>query len=198
MFAVLSLLLGIVASATPSSLWQEEIIRNFDDIDHYAALVEWRAFFGKEYIDAAEEEHRFLLFVENWRIINEHNLGGRWNYTMGLNQFGDLTQEEFLYQVHGHAHSCLRHRDDAVYHIDPSAVESRPTRRSSAPSAIDWTDINGVSYVTPIKDQSYASSTLCSFRSLRKLRLEIQRTAVRAGRFRLWALWSRSWRSAIM
>ena len=83
MLAVLALLLG-AASSNPLS-WQEEIIRNFDDIDHLSAFRNWQKHFDKEYGDLDEEAHRFMVFMDNWRTINEHNMAGQWNYTMGMN-----------------------------------------------------------------------------------------------------------------
>ena len=101
MLAVLALLLGIaIATYDEFTAWRDDINRNFDDLDLYGNFKNWQESFGKVYENKDEEEHRFLLFVDNWRIINEHNMGIH-NYTMGNNQFSDMTQQEFWYYVHG-------------------------------------------------------------------------------------------------
>eukprot|EP00490_Sorites_sp_Unknown_P029345 CAMPEP_0114696388 /NCGR_PEP_ID=MMETSP0191-20121206/72499_1 /TAXON_ID=126664 /ORGANISM="Sorites sp." /LENGTH=159 /DNA_ID=CAMNT_0001993963 /DNA_START=270 /DNA_END=746 /DNA_ORIENTATION=- len=139
---------------------------------------------------------------------------------MGLNQFGDMTFDEFRMYVHGHSGSCMTQRDD-VYHIstatssqksnkpvisvDPvDPVESSSSssddlnelvneiekeldnlmpqvsikdneidmnmpgvgefsfkfgrRLQDVPSSIDWTNINGSTYVTPVKNQGQCGS----------------------------------------
>lgn len=159
MLAVLALLLGITLA---SEEWKSEVNRNFDDLDHYDNFLSWKEAFGKEYDNEQEEQHRFLLFVDNWRMINEHNMESH-NYTMGNNQFSDLTQTEFWYEVHGHAESCIRKRDDAIYKQLPG--EPQDTISAAAPSSIDWTNVNGSSYVTPVKNQGLfiiiSNSSLC-------------------------------------
>lgn len=153
----LALLLSVVHSSNPLA-WMNDVNRNFDDLDHYANFENWAARFDKVYYNADEENHRFLLFVDNWRMINEHNMETH-NYTMGNNQFSDMTQEEFLYYVHGHAESCLKQRDDAKYPTDkPQQNDQQELISVAAPNSIDWTNINGTTYVTPVKDQSFVNA----------------------------------------
>ncbi|OVA15891.1 Peptidase C1A [Macleaya cordata] len=54
----------------------------------------WLAKHGKVYNDLEEKERRFEIFKENLKFINEHNAGNN-SYKVGLNQFSDLTKEEF-------------------------------------------------------------------------------------------------------
>ena len=150
MKAVLALLLGVAYS---SSLWQQEIIRNFEDIDHKQAFDDWRQTFGKTYGDLNEEGHRFLVFLENWKMINDFNIAGNKNYTMMLNQFGDLTFEEFRYYVHGHGESCMKSKP-----IDDDQPSFGMTYFGDVPDSIDWTNMNGSSYVTPVKNQGQCGS----------------------------------------
>eukprot|EP01084_Bolivina_argentea_P151491 264415_1 len=159
--ALATLLLGVGYCSNPLA-WMDEINRNFHNLDHHAAFKNWAAYFDKHYENAKEEEHRYLLFVENWSIINNHNIAGKANYTMGMNQFGDMTQTEFLYYVHGHAESCLKRRHDAVYPRQKTKenplVKLEREKIVNAPTAIDWTNINGTTYVTPVKDQKNCGS----------------------------------------
>ena len=62
---------------------------------------EWKQFsnfqerFSKRYETFQELELRFEIFRENMRTIILHNLESTQNYTMGINQFTDLTSGEF-------------------------------------------------------------------------------------------------------
>eukprot|EP01084_Bolivina_argentea_P312329 540724_1 len=162
MFVVLSLLLGITLGSNPLA-WIDDVTYNWDDIDHLSSFNNWKEHFNVEYDNYEEEGHRFKIFLENWKLINDHNTAKKYNYTMGLNQFGAMTYDEFLYYVHGHAESCLKKRDDAVYQVGSSSDEEESSSDETiitldAPTSIDWTSINGTSYVTPIKDQGNCGS----------------------------------------
>merc|ERR1711976_874121 len=72
--------LGLAASATVNQDWQS-----------------FKARFGKSY-SAAEEPRRFAIFKENLAFIARHNADhklGNESYTVGVNQFADLTNAEF-------------------------------------------------------------------------------------------------------
>lgn len=51
--------------------------------------------FGKRYTREGEEQYRKNIFLRNVIAINEHNANPKNTYTMGVNQFTDLTQAEF-------------------------------------------------------------------------------------------------------
>ncbi|KAI3813373.1 hypothetical protein L1987_18096 [Smallanthus sonchifolius] len=55
----------------------------------------WQARHGKTYNALGEKESRFQIFSDNLRFIDEHNFSGNRTYTVGLNQFADLTNEEY-------------------------------------------------------------------------------------------------------
>jgi hypothetical protein len=52
----------------------------------------WKALYGRSYTSAQEELYRLKVFIENQIWIKE-NQGEE--YTLEINQFGDLTKEEF-------------------------------------------------------------------------------------------------------
>merc|ERR1712226_1182227 len=57
----------------------------------------FKAKFGKNYANAAEESRRFAIFKENAAFIARHNADhkiGKESYTVGHNQFSDLTNAE--------------------------------------------------------------------------------------------------------
>ncbi|XP_066334791.1 uncharacterized protein [Miscanthus floridulus] len=61
-------------------------------------FVGWKAKYGKSYRDVGEEECRYALFKGNRRVVVWLNAtaaaAARRNVCYGLNQFGDLTNEE--------------------------------------------------------------------------------------------------------
>merc|ERR1711962_1337716 len=54
---------------------------------------------GKQYTDAFEEAYRKGIFAANLAKIDQHNkehANGEHSWTMGVNQFADLTHDEFM------------------------------------------------------------------------------------------------------
>lgn len=102
----------------------------------------WKAKFQKTYESTEEHNMRGAIYRANVAKINKHNAGNH-TWTMGVNQFADLTPREF------------------------KALISRPLDRKmsynyaqldanfEAPASIDWTQ-NGA--VTPVKDQGQCGS----------------------------------------
>lgn len=157
MKAVLALLLG-VAYGGQETAWLRDVNRNWDSLDHQLSFKNWQARFGKNYANDEEEAYRFLQFLDNWEMINDHNSKGEHNYTLGLNQFGDLSVEEFQYYVHGDLNGCLRRKKPAPkYKKDRSPKYQKPKNQAN-PAAVDWTNVDGKSYVTPVKNQEQCGS----------------------------------------
>ena len=46
-----------------------------------------------------EEEMRFGIWKENWAHINKHNSANSHDYTLGMNHFGDMSDEEFTQKM---------------------------------------------------------------------------------------------------
>ncbi len=61
-----------------------------------SAFQTWAQTFGKEYLDdAAEVEKRLAIFRDNAAMIAAHNANKDSTFKMAINQFADLTHEEF-------------------------------------------------------------------------------------------------------
>ncbi|XP_044262270.1 procathepsin L-like [Tribolium madens] len=64
--------------------------------------AEFKLHHKKQYSSPTEELKRMAIFQDNLAKIEEHNakyVNGKVNYTKAINQFGDLTKEEFLEYV---------------------------------------------------------------------------------------------------
>jgi len=109
--------------------------------------TEWEAFkvkHGKTYLSVTHHDERKSVFADNLARIESHNAehaAGKKSFWLGVNQFADLTNKEFVEQYTGYMH--LEGMDVA----DLSEVKPAAT--------IDWRDQNAV---TPVKDQGQCGS----------------------------------------
>lgn len=61
---------------------------------HLKSFMEHKKRYNKIHATKEDLEYRFSVYVENMQYIEEHNAKGK-SYTLGENQFSDLTFEEF-------------------------------------------------------------------------------------------------------
>uniref|UniRef100_A0A8R7PIW1 Fruit bromelain n=1 Tax=Triticum urartu TaxID=4572 RepID=A0A8R7PIW1_TRIUA len=105
----------------------------------------WMAKYGRVYTDAAEKLRRQEVFAANARHIDAVNRAGNRMYTLGLNQFSDLTNEEFVEKHLGYRHQ-RGEESTPVAAVNMSMAQFEPT-----PDSVDWRGAQGA--VTQIKDQ---------------------------------------------
>jgi len=109
---------------------------------------EWEQFkieYGKTLLTGQEHDMRKNIFAANLKFIERHNAEhalGLHTFTVGINQFADLTNEEFVKQFTGFV---------AADDIPETSVELTEGR----PSSIDWR-LKGA--VTPVKNQGQCGS----------------------------------------
>jgi C1A family cysteine protease len=113
-------------------------------------VFEWKEFtnfqerFSKKYLSLEEMEARFSVFRENFRNIKQHNNDLTQNFTMGVNQFTDLTPAEFkATYVSG------------LNVLKATSCKSFSSSASGAPDSYDWRQHNAV---TGVKDQGQCGS----------------------------------------
>ncbi|KAK1133258.1 cathepsin L1-like [Acipenser oxyrinchus oxyrinchus] len=106
---------------------------------------EWKGLHGKQYSEETES-YRRMVWEDNWRFIEKHNqehAAGKHSYKLGMNHFGDLTNQEFN-KMNG-------------FRPDP-ALRKLPVFNSTGstvrPTSIDWR-VKG--YVTRVKNQGVSN-----------------------------------------
>lgn len=134
-FSVLCLVAMFGATVTASLLSQEEYARHWDN---------FKAVHAKEYPTEEEHDLRRGIFETNLDFITAHNAAGH-NWTMGVNEFADLTWDEFREQSLGLVSGLLRERTNGV---DLSDVLTLPAEK-------DWRKEGAV---TPVKNQQQCGS----------------------------------------
>ena len=114
----------------------------------------WARQFGKTYDTPGDLLKAQLAFKANDAKIHAHNThsGGHSSFSLGHNQFSDLTDEEFERMVHlPHLAKRQRHFTDDHDHNDDATA----TATTDAPSSVNWVR-KGM--VTEIKDQGHCGA----------------------------------------
>ncbi|XP_047331330.1 senescence-specific cysteine protease SAG39-like [Impatiens glandulifera] len=100
---------------------------------------QWMVQHNRVYKDDAEKYTRFNIFKENVEQIELFNKAENAPYKLGVNQFTDLTNEEFKLRNRFKSHVCSSSTDSFRY-----------GNISAVPATIDWRKKGAV---TPVKDQ---------------------------------------------
>merc|ERR1712080_581551 len=112
-----------------------------------AQWTNFKADYAKVYSSPAEEEARKAVFVKNVAQMEEHNKKGL-SWKEGINQFSDLTKEEFVSMYASGRLNIKKHRQ-------PVSYEGRETEIAALPDEVDWRK-EGV--VTQVRDQGACGS----------------------------------------
>ncbi|GFZ21709.1 granulin repeat cysteine protease family protein [Actinidia rufa] len=102
-----------------------------------AVYESWLVKYGKSYNSISENEMRFEIFKENLRFIDEHNADSNRSFTVGMNQFADLTDEEYWSTYLGFKSSSKPKMSD----------QYEPRVGEVLPDYIDWREKGAVTDV---------------------------------------------------
>ncbi|KAF5754567.1 putative fruit bromelain [Helianthus annuus] len=130
-----------------ASLLSHVASRLLSENSSYESHEEWMARYGRTYKDAAEKERRSKIFHDNVQYIQSfNNAAMNKGYKLAVNEFADLTNEEF---------TTARNRFKA-HECSPSTSAFRYENVTAVPSSMDWRKKGAV---TPIKDQGQCGNT---------------------------------------
>jgi len=113
---------------------------------------EWQAYksYHTKKYSSSEESLRRLIWEENLKRVALHNLEaamGKHTYTLAMNEFADLSGEEFAKIILGSCVIPKRNSTGAATFLKSPFIQ--------VPTSVDWRDKN---LVTPIKDQKQCGS----------------------------------------
>jgi cathepsin L len=133
--AILLLLAFVAIEATPANH------------EHLALWQDFKQTHGKTYGTVEEETARFNIFVDNHLYVQEHNKGfqaGLHTFELGINQFADMTNEEFRTLMNGYRRKSPK--------VTSQVFQSQS---NDLPASVDW---RTKGYVTAVKDQGQCGS----------------------------------------
>jgi len=105
--------------------------------------------FSRVYENAEEQAKRFAIFADNYIFMQQENAKGH-KYTLGTNEFSDLTSEEFRAQYLNYKRPAHEELWGGLAHLGTHEYSGAPLADS-----VDWTTKGAV---TPVKNQAKCGS----------------------------------------
>ncbi|CAM0914016.1 unnamed protein product [Alopecurus aequalis] len=102
----------------------------------------WMAQYGRVYKDAAEKAQRLEVFKANVRFIESFNVGNH-KFYLGVNQFSDITNDEFKATKTNKGYRLSIERTPTKFRYENVSIDELP-------ATVDWRTKGAV---TPVKDQ---------------------------------------------
>ena len=144
---MLTLLLGACLLAGSSFKMLRNNDKQSSHKSSYAAAFEtWKSTYNKVYTSPEENSFRLKAFITNYLKIEKTRADKSLTYTVGLNLFSDLTEEEFLASFTGYK------KDQS--NVNTPFVAKDASRLQQSPN-VNWTAAGAV---TPVKNQGSCGS----------------------------------------
>jgi C1A family cysteine protease len=113
--------------------------------DEWVAFNDFKEKFAKKYENFEEMKNRFAVFRDNLRFIREHNSLTNQTFTLGVNQFTDMTNEEFKSYVNKYQQPT----------VGSFGCQPFSSNAANAPASVDWVAKGAVN---PVRDQGQCGS----------------------------------------
>jgi cathepsin L len=116
--------------------------------EYDSAWAAWKLKYNKKYDNLVEESYRKQVWIQHAKEVALHNLEydmGLHTYTQGMNEFVDMTGDEFRAQRLGYRMALSGELN----------FEETETLEPGTPATQDWTSAG---YVTAVKDQGQCGS----------------------------------------
>ncbi|XP_019186359.1 PREDICTED: ervatamin-B-like [Ipomoea nil] len=158
-FAAIILVLEIWACCEATARWRLD-----DDDEMVKRYEQWIVEYGRVYANETEKVKRFDIFKENVNFIDSFNQAGNETFTVGINEFADLTNDEFK-------SSRMGYKNPPYYENTPFMYENV----TEIPADMDWVKKGAV---TPVKNQKqcgccWAFSAVAAIEGIKQIRAGI-------------------------
>jgi len=157
LFRFASLLL--LATAASASVRGSVVLEHLEEAQ-VAEFQSWALLHGKEYEGPREAVDRYLVWKQNDERIQEHNSQiPAPKYTLGHNEYSDMTQDEFHQQFSlGKYSNGAPTNNLPKFDLDEEAADMRRLLQEDSlqlPDFVNWIAVGGV---TPVKNQGACGS----------------------------------------
>jgi KDEL-tailed cysteine endopeptidase len=120
-------------------------VYEFDEATIQEEFLAYTKKFKKFYYTSEEKQARFGLFSNAYKLINQHNMDLTRTFDMEINQFADMTEEEY------HSYFALNRRRA----IESSFRTVKRVNKTLNAGEIDWDELG---HVAPVKNQGGCGS----------------------------------------
>ncbi|KAM7263986.1 hypothetical protein ACFE04_001669 [Oxalis oulophora] len=122
-------------------LFSQASARSVPDLTISQRYEQWLSTHGRVHRNSTEKDKRFQIFKENLERIESHNADPSKKYKLGVNEFTDLTNEEFKTMKNGYKMKPFGSDQTLFKYESVSEVQS----------TMDWRNEGAV---TPVKNQA--------------------------------------------